>query len=231
MIRLSHVTKKYANGHTALDNVSLQIGKGEMVFLEGHSGAGKSTLLKLIALLERPTRGNIIVAGQNLNAIPKHQIPFHRRRIGYITQHPKLLNSYTVFENVAIPLIVAGYKAIEMARRVRAALERVGLGNKERYTPTMLSEGEQQRLGIARAIVHKPRLLLADEPTGNLDPELAIEIMRLFARFNQVGSTVVIASHDRYLLDQLSYRRIHLSNGKVLATPNTEHSEAVTAHD
>lgn len=227
VIQLMNVTKKYPNGHTALHQVSLHITPGEMVFLEGHSGAGKSTLLKLIALIERPTRGNIKVGGHQLNEITTHQIPYYRRRLGYITQHPKLLNTYSVFENVAIPLVVAGYSSGEIQRRSRAALERVGLAEKERYTPLMLSEGEQQRLGIARAVVHKPRLLLADEPTGNLDPELALEIMRLFERFHQVGVTVVIASHDRALLNQFPYRRIHLVEGKVAEPQRQLHEEAV----
>lgn len=216
MITLSNVTKKYPNGHTALNQVSLHIQPGEMVFLEGHSGAGKSTLLKLITLNERPTRGTITVAKHQLNTLAAYQIPYYRRRLGYITQHPKLLNRYSAFENVAMPLIVAGYHSQEINRRVRAALERVGLAEKERHTPLMLSEGEQQRLSIARAVVHKPQLLLADEPTGNLDPELSFEIMRLFERFHQVGVTVVIASHDRLLLDQFPYRRIHLTQGKLL---------------
>lgn len=228
MIKLSHITKKYPNGHTALDKISLEIQAGEMIFLEGHSGAGKSTLLKLIALLERPTRGLIHVAGQNLDDIPARKIPYYRRRIGYITQHPVLLNSHTVFENVAIPLIVAGFRALDMERRIRAALDRVGLASKERYTPDMLSEGERQRLGIARAVVHKPRLLLADEPTGNLDPELALEIMRLFERFHQVGATVVIASHDRALIEKFAYRRIHLAHGQIVSTSDTTPQEVTS---
>ena len=221
MITISNVTKKYPNGHTALNNISLHISPGEMIFLEGHSGAGKSTLLKLIALIERPTRGKITVAGHQITAISAFQAPYYRRRLGYITQHPKLLNTYSAFENVALPLVVAGFQAPDIQRRVRAALERVGLKDKEHYTPLMLSEGEQQRLGIARAVVHKPQVLLADEPTGNLDPELALEIMHMFERFHQVGVTVIIASHDRSLLDQFPYRRIHLSHGKILAPAST----------
>lgn len=216
MITLFNVTKKYANGHVALNNVSLQIASGEMVFLQGHSGAGKSTLLKLIALLEHPTRGHVVVSGKNINHIPKRKIPFYRRRLGFISQHPKLLNTYTAFENVALPLVVAGYDRFEIQRRVRAALERVGLLEKELAYPPALSEGEQQRVGIARAVVHKPRFLLADEPTGNLDPELALEIMKLFERFQQVGVTVLIASHDRNLMDKFPYRRLHISQGKLL---------------
>jgi len=219
VITLFNVTKKYANGHVALNNISLQINSGEMVFLQGHSGAGKSTLLKLIALLERPTRGHIVVSDKNINHIPANKIAYYRRRLGFISQHPKLLNTYTAFENVALPLAVAGYDRFEMQRRVRAALERVGLLDKEHAYPPALSEGEQQRLGIARAVVHKPRFLLADEPTGNLDPDLALEIMRLFERFQQVGETVLIASHDRNLMAKFPYRTLHLAQGK-LVTPS-----------
>lgn len=219
MITLFNVTKKYENGHVALSHVSLQIASGEMVFLQGHSGAGKSTLLKLIALLEHPTRGHLVVSGKNINHIPKNKIPFYRRRLGFISQHPKLLNTYTIFENVALPLVVAGYDRFETQRRVRAALERVGLLEKENSYPPALSEGEQQRVGIARAVVHKPRFLLADEPTGNLDPELSLEIMKLFERFQQVGVTVLIASHDRHLMEKFPYRSLHLSQGKLLTQP------------
>lgn len=220
MITLFNVTKKYSNGHVALNNVSLQIASGEMVFLQGHSGAGKSTLLKLIALLEQPTRGHLVVSGKNINHIPKNKIAFYRRRLGFISQHPKLLNTYTVYENVALPLVVAGYDRFEARRRARAALERVGLLAKENNYPPALSEGEQQRVGIARAVVHKPRFLLADEPTGNLDPELSFEIMKLFERFQQVGVTVLIASHDRNLMEKFPYRSLHLSQGKLFVPSN-----------
>lgn len=216
MISFYNVTKKYPNGQVALNNVSLEIASGEMVFVQGHSGAGKSTFLKLLALLERPTKGHIIVAGKNLNLTQNTKIAYYRRQIGFITQNPKLLNNYTVFENVAIPLIICGYDKQDIVRRVRAALERVGLLDKERHIPPMLSEGEQQRIGIARAVVHKPRLLLADEPTGNLDPELSLEIMRLFERFQQVGVTVLIASHDTALLNQFPYRKLHIAGGKLI---------------
>lgn len=221
MITLFNVTKKYANGHIALNNISLQINSGEMVFLQGHSGAGKSTLLKLIALLERPTRGHLVVSGKNINHIPSGKIAFYRRRLGFISQHPKLLNTYTVFENVALPLAVADYDKADIKRRTRAALERVGLLEKENAYPPSLSEGEQQRVGIARAVVHKPRFLLADEPTGNLDPDLALEIMKLFERFQQVGVTVLIASHDRNLMAKFPYRTLHLSQGKLITTSTT----------
>lgn len=216
MISFSNVTKKYLNGHVALNNVSFQINQGELVFLQGHSGAGKTTLLKLIALLERPTRGSVIVGGKNLAHIKPTKIPYFRRLLGLISQNPKLLSNYTIFENVATPLIVSGYDRFETTRRVRAALERVGLLEKEHCTPPMLSEGERQRVGIARAVVHKPRFLLADEPTGNLDPYLSLEIMKLFERFQQVGVTVLIASHDTALLERFPYRKIQLAKGQLV---------------
>ena len=219
MITFHNVTKKYSNGRVAIHNISLQIETGEMVFLRGHSGAGKSTLLKIIALLERPTQGQIIVAGKNLTATKQSQIPFYRRRLGFISQNPKLLNNYTIFENVAMPLIIAGYQRSDIVRRVRAALERVELLDKEDCKPLMMSEGERQRVGIARAVVHKPRILLADEPTGNLDPELSLEIMKLFERFHQVGVTVLIASHDTALLERFPYRKIQLAKGELILPP------------
>lgn len=187
-----------------------------MVFLQGHSGAGKSTLLKMLGLLERPTKGQIIVGGKNLNQIVRHHVPYYRRQIGFITQNPKLLHHYSVFENVAMPLVILGCEKQEIIKRVRAALNRVGLLNKERLKPMHLSEGEQQRVGIARAIVHKPKIVLADEPTGNLDPDLSMEIFKLFAQFNQVGVTMLIASHDAGLINQLPFRQIRISQGKLL---------------
>lgn len=220
MITLLNVTKKYPSGHVAMDDMSLQIMSGEMVFLQGHSGAGKSTLLKMLALLERPTKGQIIVGGKNLNQINQHHIPYYRRQIGFITQNPKLLNHYSVFENVAMPLVIAGFERQELIKRVRAALNRVGLLHKELQKPLQLSEGEQQRVGIARAIVHKPKIVLADEPTGNLDPELSLEIFKLFAQFNQVGVTLLIASHDAGLIKHLPFRSIHIAQGKLLPSPS-----------
>lgn len=219
MITFFNVNKAYPNQRVALHNVSLQIRTGEMVFLQGHSGAGKSTLLKLIALLERPSSGHIVVGGKNIIQIPPSRIPFYRRRLGFITQHPRLLNHETVFENVALPLIIVGFHSKEIRRRVRAALERVGLLEKENYKPSVLSEGERQRVGIARAVVHKPHFLLADEPTGNLDPALSLEIMQLFERFHQVGVTVIIASHDIKLMEKFPYRKLQLVQGKLLNTP------------
>lgn len=215
MITFSNVTKKYENGHIALNNINVNLNLGEMVFLQGHSGAGKSTLLKLIALVERPSRGEVMVGGKDLNTIQSYKVPFYRRQLGFITQNPQLLNDRTIFENVALPLQVMGFDRQDIARRVHAALERVGLSEKERMKPITLSEGEKQRVGIARAIVHKPQILLADEPTGNLDPILSKEIMRLFVRFNQVGVTVLIASHDINLLDQFPFRKLILNQGQL----------------
>lgn len=214
MITLHHVFKTFPNGHVALSDLNLQILPGEMLFLEGHSGAGKSTLLKLLALLEYPSRGQILVDGQNILHFAKHDIPYYRRRLGFISQHPKLLHDRTIFDNVALPLVVAGYTRSDIQKRTHAALDRVGLLNKVRSYPATLSDGEQQRVGIARAVVHRPRYLIADEPTGNLDPELAWEIVKLFERFHQVGVTVIIASHDKALIDRFHYRRLVLSQGK-----------------
>ncbi|HLU60974.1 MAG TPA: cell division ATP-binding protein FtsE [Gammaproteobacteria bacterium] len=217
MITFDRVSKSYPGGHQALSGLSLHIEPGEMVFLTGHSGAGKSTLLKLIALLERPTRGTVIVNGQNIGPMKRRRIPYFRRQVGVIFQDHKLLTDRTVFDNVALPLIIAGHSHREIGRRVRAALDQVGLLDKERAMPVTLSGGEQQRVGIARAVVNKPPLLIADEPTGNLDPELSLEIMRLFERFNQVGVTVLIASHDHELIRQLGHRVISLRHGRLVA--------------
>lgn len=187
-----------------------------MVFLTGHSGAGKSTLMKLIMLIERSTAGQVVIAGRNLNRMRSGQIPYHRRQVGVVFQNHQLLFDRNVFENVALPLHIAGYQSREVGRRVRAALDKVGLLDKEKANPITLSGGEQQRVGIARAVVNKPPLLLADEPTGNLDPELSAEIMRLFQQFNQFGVTVVIASHDIALIQRLGYRVLTLSNGQLV---------------
>lgn len=213
MIRFDNVSKRYPGGHEALSNVSFHLPRGEMAYLTGHSGAGKSTLLKLIALIERPSRGNLVLDGINLSSVANRKIPYIRRNIGIIFQNHHLLYDRTVFDNVALPLIIAGYQHKEIGKRVRASLDQVGLLNKEKSAPITLSGGEQQRVGIARAIVHKPGLLLADEPTGNLDPELSKEIMQLFARFNDVGVTVLIASHDLKLIKEMGSPVVSLNQG------------------
>ncbi len=213
MIRFDQVYKRYPGGHEALSNVDFHLPRGKMAYLTGHSGAGKSTLLKLIALIERSSHGNIILDGVNLGHVHNNKVPYIRRNIGIIFQNHHLLHDRTVFDNVALPLIIAGYQHKEIGKRVRAALDQVDLLKKEKVAPITLSGGEQQRVGIARAIVHKPSLLLADEPTGNLDPELSKEIMQLFARFNQVGVTVLIASHDLDLIKQMGSPVISLDQG------------------
>ncbi|MEM7430615.1 MAG: cell division ATP-binding protein FtsE [Pseudomonadota bacterium] len=216
MIQLDAVTKRFPGGQEALSNLSLTIDKGEMVFVTGHSGAGKSTLLRLIALIERPTSGQVIVDGQNTRRVKRRKIPAYRRQIGMVFQDHKLLYDRPVFDNVALPLIIAGMSYREAGRRVRPALEQVGLLHKEKQNPETLSAGEQQRVGIARAIVSRPKLLIADEPTGNLDPDLSIEVMRIFRRFNEVGVTLLIASHDIALIDRLGCRRIDLAEGQLV---------------
>jgi cell division transport system ATP-binding protein len=215
MIRLEDVTKRFPNGQAALKNLSMSVDKGEMVFVTGHSGAGKSTLLRLIALIERPTSGQVIVDGQNTRRVTRRKIPAYRRQIGMVFQDHKLLYDRPVFDNVALPLVIAGIGHREAARRVRAALDQVSLLHKEKQSPETLSSGEQQRVGIARAIVSRPKLLIADEPTGNLDPDLSLEVMRIFRRFNEVGVTLLIASHDIALIDQLGCRRIPLADGSL----------------
>lgn len=215
MIRFENVSKRYPGGGEALSEVSFHIQKGEVVFLTGHSGAGKSTLLKLVALIERPTRGQVIIDRQNTNGIGRRSIPRFRRNIGMVFQDHKLLHDRTVYDNVALPLVIQGVGHRETGRRVRAALDQVGLLGKEKQPPILLSTGEQQRVGIARAVVSRPPLVIADEPTGNLDPELSFEIMQLFERFNEVGVTLLIASHDLSLLDQLGRRRLTLSHGRL----------------
>lgn len=218
MISFQRVTKRYSGGHDALREVSFELARGEMAFLSGHSGAGKSTLLRLIALIELSSRGEILVDGNNLSRISKRQIPFFRRRVGMVFQNHRLLTDRTVFDNVALPLVIAGTDHREIGRRVRAALDKVGLLGKERLTPLTLSSGEQQRVGIARSVVNRPPILLADEPTGNLDPALSREIMALFERFNQVGVTVLIASHDLELVRSLGKRLLTLNNGVLVGS-------------
>ncbi|KJV07927.1 cell division ATP-binding protein FtsE [Methylocucumis oryzae] len=216
MLKFENVTKRYAETGDVLRNVSFHLHHGELAFLTGHSGAGKSTLLKLIAVIERCNRGAIWLDGENLSAAKESQIPYLRRKMGFIYQDYKLLKDRTVFDNVALPLVIAGYGHQEISRRVRAALEKVGLSGKEKKYPMALSGGEQQRVGIARAVVNKPPLIIADEPTGNLDPELASEIMRLFESFQQVGVTVLIASHDISLISKMNHRVLKLDHGQLI---------------
>jgi len=216
MITFTEVTKRYAGGYEAVKQVSFHLERGEMVFLTGHSGAGKSTLLRLIALIERHTSGQIVVNNQNLTRLPDSRIPFLRGKIGMTFQEHRLLFDRTVFDNVALPLVIAGFRHQEIKRRVRAALDKVGLLSKEKSYPITLSSGQQQRVGIARAVVHKPLILLADEPTGNLDPALAREIMGLFTAFNQVGVTVLIASHALGLIKSMGCRALILQQGSLV---------------
>jgi cell division transport system ATP-binding protein len=222
MIHFDNVIKRYPGGSEGLSNINLHIDHGEMVFLTGHSGAGKSTLLKLIGLLERSTSGQLIVSGRNLSRMRKRQIPYHRREVGMIFQNYRLLQNRTVFDNVAMPLVASGVSYSDIGRRVRAALDKIGLLNKEKAYPISLSGGEQQRVGIARAVVNRPPLVLADEPTGNLDPELSREIMYLFEQFNQVGVTLLIASHDIDLISSMNKRMLTLSKGRLVHDSQSE---------
>jgi cell division transport system ATP-binding protein len=217
MIQFERVSKRYPNGREALNNVGFFVGRGELVFITGRSGAGKSTLLKLIALLERPSRGTVSVNGHSIGALQARHIPAFRRQIGMVFQDHKLLADRPVFDNVALPLVVAGAPLKEIDKRVRAALDQVGLLGKERMLPVELSVGEQQRVGIARAIVGKPPIIVADEPTGNLDPDLALEVMRLFKRFSEVGVTVLVATHDLHVVREFVGREITLANGQLTA--------------
>jgi cell division transport system ATP-binding protein len=230
MIEFAEVSKRYPNGQEALRQVSFEIADGEMAFLTGHSGAGKSTLLKLICLMERASSGQVMVNGKNLNRTSRRKIPAVRRDIGMIFQDHRLLFDRSVFDNVALPLMIAGYPHREIGRRVRAALDKVGLLSKEKNTPIMLSGGEQQRVGIARAVVNKPPLLLADEPTGNLDPELSAEIMHLFEQFNQVGVSLLIASHDLSLIAQMHYRTLVMKDGRLVQDQVDEDSQTAESH-
>jgi cell division transport system ATP-binding protein len=216
MIKFVNVSKKYKNGYEALRRINLHLAKGEMAFVTGHSGAGKSTLLKLIISLEQVTSGHITVSGKQLDKLPLRQMPYLRRSIGVVFQDPHLLPERSVYENVALPLLVSGFSHKEIGRSVRAALDMVGLLDKEQRYPLALSAGEQQRVGIARAIVNRPPILLADEPTGNLDPDLAAEIMQLFFRLNVAGSTVLIASHDLALIASMRQRIMTLKQGLLI---------------
>jgi cell division transport system ATP-binding protein len=217
MIKFDHVSKRYPERGEAIKDLSLDLAAGEMAFLTGHSGAGKSTLLRLIGLLERPTRGQVIVNGRNLASLPQRKIPFHRRQVGMIFQDHRLLTDRTVFENVALPLVAMGMRRREIAKRVRASLDQVGLLRLERVLPSALSGGEQQRVGIARAVVARPPVILADEPTGNLDPELSREIFQLFERFHQVGVSLLIATHDLDLVASMGHRTLRLHQGRLVA--------------
>jgi cell division transport system ATP-binding protein len=216
MILFNKVSKRYPGGHQALSQINFHLKRGEMAFLTGHSGAGKSTLLRLIARIERNTGGQILVGRQNLSRLPNHRIPYLRRKIGMTFQEHRLLFDRTVFDNVALPLVIVGFQHQEIRRRVRAALDKVGLLNKEKSYPITLSGGQQQRVGIARAVVNKPPILLADEPTGNLDPGLAREIMNLFMQFNQVGVTVLVASHALGLIKSMGCRTLILQQGHLI---------------
>jgi len=227
MILFERVSKRYPNGREALTHVSFSVESGEMVFLTGRSGAGKSTVLKLVALLERPTRGTVTVNGKNTGVLKARHIPAFRRQIGMVFQDHKLLADRPVFDNVALPLVVAGTPLKEMDKRVRAALDQVGLLGKERMLPAELSVGEQQRVGIARAVVSKPPLIIADEPTGNLDPDLSLEVMRLFRRFSDVGVTVLVATHDQHIVRELAKREIVLASGEIQGGVEGEGSQAL----
>ncbi len=217
MLELQGVSKLYADGQVALDSIDLTLGEGEMAFLTGHSGAGKSTLLKLIALIERPSQGRIVVNGTDIGRLPRGHIPYYRQNIGLIFQNVQLLHDRSVFDNVALPLLIQGFSPRDLGKRVRAALDTVGLLGMEAKAPVQLSGGEQQRVGIARALVVRPRLILADEPTGNLDPELSEDIMGLFGRFNELGVSLMIATHDIDLITRLNKRRIVLAHGQLEA--------------
>ena len=223
MIFFDNLSKQYPGGFEALKNVSLNLDAGELAFLTGHSGAGKSTLLKMLMLLERPTSGTLLINGVNLSRLPNAQIPSYRRQLGVVFQNHQLLMDRSVFDNVALPLQVSGHSSKDIGRRVRAALDAVGLLEKERKRPETLSGGEQQRVGVARAVVHKPRILLADEPTGNLDPALSAEIMALFRRFQDVGVTILIATHDINLVERIGCRTIRLEQGVVTDNGENPH--------
>jgi cell division transport system ATP-binding protein len=223
MVRFDRVSKRYPSGNEALSGVSFELARGEMAFLTGHSGAGKSTLLKLMMRMEVPTRGEVVIDGSNLSRLREGLVPYHRRKVGVVFQNHQLLFDRSVFENVALPLLISGTSLKETGRRVRAALDKVGLLGKEKLNPIQLSGGEQQRIGIARAVVNKPALLIADEPTGNLDPELSAEIMNLFSQFQQVGVTVLIATHDIALVERMNKRRLILQHGQMIAGNEVDH--------
>jgi cell division transport system ATP-binding protein len=215
MITFDRVSKRYPTGQQALANLSFDLTRGEFAFVTGHSGAGKSTLLRLVLGIEKPSGGKIVVNGHDLGIMSPKVLPNYRRQIGTVFQDHQLLNDRSVYDNVALPLEISGLDPREGKRRVRAALDKVGLLAKEKMSPMALSGGEQQRVGIARAVVNTPRIILADEPTGNLDPELSAEIMALFAQFMSVGVSLLVASHDRALIDSLGYRILTLEEGRL----------------
>ena len=216
LLRFDTVSKRYAGGHEALSEVSFSVAQGEMLFVTGHSGAGKSTLLKLIHLSERPSRGAVLINERNLNKVRGRGVALQRRKVGIVFQDHRLLTDRSVFENVAMPLVIAGVPRAEIDKRVRVVLEKVGLGARERATPLELSSGEQQRVGIARAVVGRPALLVADEPTGNLDPQLAAEVMQLFAALPAAGTSVLVASHDLALVKRMRQRVLVLDHGRLV---------------
>ena len=215
MVSFSSVAKRYAGGQEALKDVSFSVEPGEMVFLSGRSGAGKSTLLKLIPAIERPTSGTVLVQGQNVAALKRAAIPYLRRNVGLVFQDQKLLYDRTVYDNVMLPLAFSDHGPREAARRARAALDKVGLLARERANPVQLSGGEQQRLAIARAVVNRPAILIADEPTANLDAEAASRVIDIFTEFNRVGVMVIIATHDRGLIERSGKRVLLLEDGRV----------------
>ena len=227
MIKFENVTKGYDNGYLALENINLVLETGELAFLTGHSGAGKTTMLKLIMGLVKPTSGKLMVAHTDVGRLSNWQMPFYRRNIGMILQNPLLMQNRTVFDNVELPLLISGFDDLERKRRVRAALDKVNLIHKERQYPMALSTGEQQRVGIARAVVNKPNILLADEPTGNLDPVLSSEIIKLFEAFRQVGVCILIATHDLSLIARMQYRVITLANGVLIGMEDNETVDVV----
>ena len=216
VLRFESVSKQYPGGHPALVDVSFQVEEGEMLFVTGHSGAGKSTLLKLIHLSERPSRGAVVFNDQNLLRVRGGKVALHRRQVGVVYQDHRLLTDRSIGENVALPLILRGTRRAEIGKRVRSVLERMGLGHREKALPTQLSAGEQQRVGIARAIIAEPRLLVADEPTGNLDPTLSAEIMELFAGLPERGTSVLVVSHDLPLLKRMRKRVLILGHGRLV---------------
>ncbi len=216
MIRFEQVFKRYAGGHEALSGVSFELAAGEFAFLTGHSGAGKTSLLRLILLLEEATQGQVLVNGRSLKRLHRSQVPHYRRNLGVVLQSHHLLLDRSVYDNVALPLLVSGYRLRDIGRRVRAALDKVGLLDRVNDNPLQLSSGEQQRVGIARAVVHTPRILLADEPTGNLDPQLSAEIMQLFSAFSEIGVTVLVATHDVGLVSVMGKRQLCLHGGRLV---------------